>query len=182
MRGVVTALITPFDGEKLDMDGWCRNLERQVRAGVSGVVVAGTTGESPTLTTDETDTLVREAVAGAGDCPVIVGVGTNSTSSTVERTRAAEALGAKGLLVVCPYYNKPPQEGLLAHYRQVCAATSLPVYVYHHPGRTGCRMTLETILELAKEPRIMGIKDASGDQAFIEGIIESVLPERPEFF
>ncbi|MCK9898567.1 4-hydroxy-tetrahydrodipicolinate synthase [Parafrankia colletiae] len=162
---MITAMITPFttDGG-LDVPGAAALAEHLVDAGNEALVVNGTTGESPTTSDAEKDTLlrvVREAVGGRAR--VIAGVGTNDTRHTLELAGAAEKAGADGLLVVAPYYNKPPQAGLLAHFRAVADATCLPVMIYDIPGRSGVPVTTETLLQLADHPRIVAVKDAKDD-------------------
>jgi 4-hydroxy-tetrahydrodipicolinate synthase len=163
---MLTAMITPFsaDGE-LDTDGAARlatYLVDDMRN--DGLVVSGTTGESPTTTNQEKDRLLRAVIEAVGDRAVIVaGVGTYDTAHSCELARQAERAGAAGLLVVTPYYNKPPQEGLVAHFTAVADATGLPCLLYDIPGRTGTPIKKETLVRLAQHPRIVGVKDAKGD-------------------
>ena len=163
-RGAWTAIYTPFlpsgDVDSGALEALC---ERQANAGV-GIVACGTTGETPTLSLDEFDQVVSTAVrVAAGRVPVIAGTGSNSTRSTLEVTRRAQALGVDGALVVTPYYNKPPVLGQLAHFRAVADEGGLPVMLYNVPGRTGTKMTAETILSLAEHPQVLAVKEASGD-------------------
>lgn len=168
IHGVHTALVTPFaeDGG-LDMAAWGMLLERQIAAGVQGVVVCGTTGETPTLEEAEWAALIRATVAQAGGrTQVCAGVGTNSTRSTVAKIREAAALGADSGLLVLPYYNKPTPEGLRAHVRAAAAAgeeAGLPLIVYHVPGRTGQRVAPELLAELCNVPGVIACKEATGD-------------------
>ncbi|NYI08470.1 4-hydroxy-tetrahydrodipicolinate synthase [Allostreptomyces psammosilenae] len=162
---VLTAMVTPFtrDGA-LDLDGAQRLAAHLVAAGNDGLVVNGTTGESPTTSDVEKEQLVRAVLEAVGDRAfVVAGVGTNATAHTVELARSAERAGAHGLLVVSPYYNKPPQEGLYQHFVSVADATGLPVMLYDIPGRTGVPIRTETIVRLAEHPRIVANKDAKGD-------------------
>ncbi|HEY5833535.1 4-hydroxy-tetrahydrodipicolinate synthase [Streptomyces sp.] len=164
---VLTAMVTPFttDGA-LDLDGAQRLAAHLVDAGNDGLVVNGTTGESPTTSDAEKDQLVRAVVEAVGDrAHVIAGVGTNNTGHSVELARQAERAGAHGLLTVSPYYNKPPQEGLYRHFTRIADATALPVMLYDIPGRTGVPIGTETIVRLAEHPRIVANKDAKGDLA-----------------
>jgi 4-hydroxy-tetrahydrodipicolinate synthase len=161
---VVTAMVTPFDGEgRLDVDaaaGLARWLADQ---GSEGLVLAGTTGESPTLADDEKLELWR-AVAAAVTVPVIAGTGSNDTAHTVHLTRQAAAAGAAGVLVVTPYYNRPSQAGLAAHFRAAAEATDLPLMIYDIPVRTGRKVAHDTLLGLAREvPNVVAVKDAAGD-------------------
>jgi 4-hydroxy-tetrahydrodipicolinate synthase len=164
---VVTAMATPFnDDESLDLDGARRLATHVVDNGSETVLVAGTTGESPTLTNEEISqvtTAVREAVGHRAK--VMVGTGTNSTRKTVEATQRAEADGADAMLVVTPYYNKPDGRGLLNHFTTVAHATDLPVLLYDIPSRTGKEIPLETLVALAQVDNIVGVKDATGDLA-----------------
>ncbi|MBX6389200.1 MAG: 4-hydroxy-tetrahydrodipicolinate synthase [Frankia sp.] len=162
---LITAMVTPFlpDGS-LDLAGAAALATHLVDAGCDGLVVSGTTGESPTTTDAEKDQLLRAVIDAVGDrASVIAGVGTNDTRHTIELAQAAEKAGADGLLVVTPYYNKPPQAGLAAHFRATADATGLPVMLYDIPGRTGVPIQTETLLALAEHPRIVAVKDAKSD-------------------
>ncbi|MEV5510519.1 4-hydroxy-tetrahydrodipicolinate synthase [Streptomyces orinoci] len=164
---VLTAMVTPFtpDGS-LDLDGAQRLAAHLVDAGNDGLIVNGTTGESPTTSDAEKARLVRAVVEAVGDrARVIAGAGTNDTRHSVELARQAEQAGAHGLLVVTPYYNKPPQDGLYRHFTAVADATGLPVMLYDIPGRSGVALETETIVRLAEHPRIVANKDAKGDLA-----------------
>lgn len=161
---VLTAMVTPFDGEgRLDLDG-ARELARWLQdQGNDGLVVAGTTGEAPVLTDDERLALFA-AVVEAVTIPVIAGTGTNDTAHSVHLTREAAALGAAGVLAVCPYYNRPSQAGIEAHIRAMAAAADLPVMVYDIPVRTGRKITTATLLRLFREVgNIVALKDAAGN-------------------
>ncbi|MCF3106613.1 4-hydroxy-tetrahydrodipicolinate synthase [Streptomyces roseoverticillatus] len=162
---VLTAMVTPFSADgALDLDGAQRLATHLVDAGNDGLIVNGTTGESPTTSDAEKAQLVRAVVEAVGDrAHVIAGAGTNHTHHSVELARAAEKAGAHGLLVVTPYYNKPPQEGLVRHFSAVADATDLPVMVYDIPGRSGVAIETETLVRLAEHPRIVANKDAKGD-------------------
>ncbi len=161
---VLTAMVTPFhDDGSLDLDGCVRLARWLVEHGNEGLVLAGTTGEAPTLTDDE-KVEVWTAVRGAVDVPLVAGTGTNDTRHTCELSQRAAATGVDGLLVVTPYYNRPSQAGLEAHFRAVAAATDLPVVVYDIPGRTGRKVHTDVLVRLANEvPTIAGIKDAAGN-------------------
>ncbi len=180
-RGVAPALVTPFTADdEIDEAAFCDLIERQITAGVSGLVVLGTTGENPTVTAEERRRLVDCAVETAdGRVPVIVGTGTNNTDESVRFSEAAVAAGADGLLVVGPYYNKPPQDGFVAHVETIAAAADAPIILYNVPGRTGFNVKAETTLHLAEEvPQVVGVKEASGDLEQIGDI----LLHRPEGF
>ncbi|MDX6291773.1 MAG: 4-hydroxy-tetrahydrodipicolinate synthase [Kribbellaceae bacterium] len=164
---VSTAMITPFrpDGS-LDLDAAQKVANHLVDHGNDTLVISGTTGESPTTTDDEKIQLLRAVLAAVGDrAQVVAGVGSNNTAHSVESAKAAEAAGANGLLVVTPYYNKPPQAGIKAHFFAVADATGLPVIAYDIPGRTGVPILTDTLLALAEHPRIVAVKDAKGDIA-----------------
>jgi 4-hydroxy-tetrahydrodipicolinate synthase len=160
-------MVTPFDAEsELDLDGAARLAVELMDSGHDGLVLNGTTGESPTTSDAEKERLIRAVVEAVGDRAVIVaGVGTNDTRHTVELARAAEKAGAHGLLVVTPYYNKPPQAGLYEHFRTVADATGLPVMLYDIPGRSGVPIATETLIRLAQHDRIVAVKDAKDDLA-----------------
>ncbi len=162
---VLTAMVTPFgeDGS-LDADRAAELALRLVDLGNDGLVVSGTTGESPTTTDAEKDILLRAVVEAVGDrATVVAGVGTYDTAHTIAGARAAERAGAHGLLVVTPYYSRPPQAGLVAHVRAVADSTELPVMLYDIPGRTGTALAHETLLQLAEHPRVVANKDAKAD-------------------
>ncbi|KPC62327.1 4-hydroxy-tetrahydrodipicolinate synthase [Streptomyces chattanoogensis] len=162
---VLTAMVTPFTADgALDLDGAQRLAAHLVDAGNDGLVVSGTTGESPTTSDAEKAQLVRAVVDAVGDRAfVLAGVGTNDTRHSLELARAAQDAGAHGLLAVTPYYSKPPQEGLLRHFTAIADATDLPVMLYDIPGRSGVPINTETLVRLAEHPRIVANKDAKGD-------------------
>ncbi|MCF3137155.1 4-hydroxy-tetrahydrodipicolinate synthase, partial [Streptomyces olivochromogenes] len=159
------AMITPFtEAGALDLDGARLLAGRLVAEGCDGLVLSGTTGESPTTTDAEKAELVRAVREAVGDgIPIVAGVGTSDTRHTVELTLAAEKAGADGVLVVTPYYSKPPQEAVEAHFREVADASGVPVMLYDIPGRTGTRIEPETMIRLADHPRIVAVKDCSYD-------------------
>jgi 4-hydroxy-tetrahydrodipicolinate synthase len=164
-RGTFTALVTPFtSADAIDYEAFDRLLHQQLAGGVQGVVLLGTTGESPTVTDTERDELIRFTVKRAkGRMAIVVGTGTNSTSQSIVHSRHATDLGADALLLVNPYYNKPTQAGLLAHFRAIADAVSVPIILYNIAGRTGVNLATETVVQLAEHPRIIGVKEASGD-------------------
>ncbi len=166
-EGSIPALVTPMgeDGS-IDFGAWEKLLDFHLAAGTDGVVVGGTTGESPVLERGEIEELIRRAKSQVGGrIPVIAGSGTNSTAGSVALSRAAEAAGADALLVVTPYYNKPTQEGLFQHFTAVADAVDIPVILYNVPGRTACDMLADTVARLSQHPRIAGVKEATGDIA-----------------
>jgi 4-hydroxy-tetrahydrodipicolinate synthase len=162
---VLTAMVTPFaDSGSVDLDAAQRLAIHLVDQGSDGLVVSGTTGESPTTSPAEQDELLRAVLEAVAErARVVAGVGSNDTAHTVQLAQAAERAGAHALLVVTPYYNKPPQAGLVAHFTTVADATELPVMLYDIPGRTGTPIKAETLHTLATHPRVLAVKDAKGD-------------------
>jgi 4-hydroxy-tetrahydrodipicolinate synthase len=162
---VLTAMVTPFAADgSVDLKRAAELAERLVDDGNDGLVISGTTGEASTTTDAEREELLREVVDAVGDrARVLAGVGSNDTAHSVALTRAAEKAGAAGVLVVTPYYNKPPQAGVVAHVEAVVAASELPVMLYDIPGRAGIAMTTETIVRLAEHERVVAMKDAKLD-------------------
>ena len=177
-KGSIPALVTPMRADgSVDYQAWDRLLDFHVAEGTDAVVVGGTTGESPTLEPAEVAELVRRAKARvAGRMPVIGGSGTNSTAGSIELSRALAAAGADGLLTVVPYYNKPTQEGLYRHFTAIADAVQVPVILYNVPGRTVCDMLPETVVRLSGHPRIVGIKEATGDLSRAESILGAAKP------
>ncbi len=168
LSGSLTALITPFRNGALDETALRALVEFQIANGTAGLVPCGTTGEAATMTTAEQERVIATVVEQtAGRVPVIAGTGSNGTATTIERTIRARALGADAALIVTPYYNKPTQDGLFAHFAAIAEAVDLPIVMYNVPGRTSVNMLPETVLRLATIPTIVGIKEASGsvDQA-----------------
>ena len=176
---VITAMITPFNEDgSLDIKGACDLAYWLMSQGNEALVLAGTTGESPTITQDEQIQLVK-AVVEAVEIPVIAGAGSNDTKSAITNTQRCEDAGAKGILSVTPYYNRPSQAGLYEHYLQISARTELPIMLYDIPIRTGRKLESETILQLAKETEnIVAVKDAAGD---VEATAQ-LIKEAPEGF
>jgi 4-hydroxy-tetrahydrodipicolinate synthase len=175
-RGTYTALITPFIDDRIDAAAFKALIERQIAAGITGIVPVGTTGESPTLDMDEHIEVIRLAVEfAAGRCQVVAGTGANATKEAIELTQAAEKLGATGTLQVCPYYNKPSQEGLYRHFRIIAENTSLPVMLYSVPGRSSIEIGVETTVRLAADcPNIVAIKEAGGSVERVNQLFQAV--------
>ena len=171
---ILTAMVTPFDAaEAVDHERLARLAEFLLANGSDGLVVAGTTGESPTLSDDEKLEMFRTVVAAAGGrAPVVAGTGSNDTRHSVTLTRAAEACGVDAVLAVVPYYNKPPERGVLAHFRAIAAATSLPVIVYNIPGRCVINMTPEALAELGKIENIVAVKQANPELSETDRLME----------
>ena len=172
-KGSIPALVTPMRADgSVDLESWDRLIDFHLAEGTDGVVVGGTTGESPVLETAELEVLVRRAKARvAGRMPVIAGSGTNCTAKSIELSHAAEAAGADALLVVTPYYNKPTQRGLELHFTAIADAVGVPLILYNVPGRTACDMLPETIARLSSHRRIVAVKEATGDLARGEAVL-----------
>ncbi|WP_170434019.1 4-hydroxy-tetrahydrodipicolinate synthase [Ruegeria arenilitoris] len=165
-KGSMPALVTPFRNGELDLDTLKQLVEWQIAEGSTGLVPVGTTGESPTLSHEEHETVVAEVVkAAAGRVPVIAGAGSNNTVEAIRFVRFAQKVGADAALVVTPYYNKPTQKGLLSHFRALHDCADIPIIIYNIPGRSVIDMNPDTMRALAQLPRIIGVKDATGDLA-----------------
>ena len=163
IRGAITALVTPFRDGKVDEEAFVKLVERQIAAGIHGVVPVGTTGETSTLSHDEHKRVVELCVSTvAGRARVVAGAGANATAEAIDLVRHAKTVGADAALVVTPYYNRPSQEGLYRHYAAINDAVQLPVFVYNVPGRTGVDISNETLKRLSVLPNIVGVKDATG--------------------
>ncbi|MCG6882442.1 MAG: 4-hydroxy-tetrahydrodipicolinate synthase [Silicimonas sp.] len=163
-QGSMPALVTPFKNGSVDLDALKSLVDWQIENGSTGLVPVGTTGESPTLSHDEHEMVVEEVVKAAGGrVPVIAGAGSNNTDEGIRFIRHAESVGADAALVVTPYYNKPTQNGLYAHFKAMHDAANLPIIIYNIPGRSAVDMSVETMARLAELPRIVGVKDATGD-------------------
>ncbi len=167
-EGVYTALITPFKDGDVDRGAWERLIERQIRAGVAGLVPVGCTGEAAALSLAEREWLVRTCVEMCADkCAVVAGTGTNVTAGTIDLTRTAAEWGIDAAMLITPYYNKPQQPGLVAHYHAVAEAVDVPLVVYNVPGRTAVNILPETLVRIAEHPNVSAVKEASGDLAQI---------------
>ena len=176
--GSIPALVTPFLNQAIDWTALGELVEWQLDEGSTGIVPVGTTGESPTLSHDEHERVVAAVIeASKGRVPIIAGAGSNSTQETISLAKSAESAGADAVLVVTPYYNKPTQKGLLAHYRALHDECTLPIIIYNIPGRSVIDMNPETMGELAKLPRIIGVKDATGDITRVSQQRETCGPE-----
>ncbi|WP_292053104.1 MULTISPECIES: 4-hydroxy-tetrahydrodipicolinate synthase [unclassified Brevundimonas] len=188
-KGVITALITPLRDGNVDEEAFKKLLERQIAAGVHGVVPMGTTGESATLHLDEHKRVVEMCVSqAAGRIRVIAGAGSSATDKAIELSKFAKTVGADGVLAVTPYYNRPSQAGLQAHFEAMADAVQIPVLLYNVPGRTGVDMANETVAALARHPNIVGIKDATGDlsrvswmRAHIDGRFDLISGDDPSY-
>jgi 4-hydroxy-tetrahydrodipicolinate synthase len=163
-KGSITALVTPFKGDNLDINAFEKFIEFQISNGTNGIVPCGTTGESPTISHDEHKKLIEVAVKSSnGRIPVIAGTGSNCTEEAVEMTKFAEQAKADAALVVTPYYNKPTQEGLYQHYKKINDNCGIPIIIYNIPGRSVVDMSVDTMSRLYELKNIVGVKDATGD-------------------
>jgi 4-hydroxy-tetrahydrodipicolinate synthase len=180
IKGSIVALVTPMSEDgAIDFPALDALVDWHLAEGSDAIVAVGTTGESATLDVDEHLEVIRRIIArGAHRIPVIAGTGANSTREAIELTRAAQDLGADAALVVTPYYNKPPQEGLYRHYRALAEAVELPILMYNVPGRTGCDMLPATVERLAELPNIVGLKEAKGEINRVRELLALRLPER----
>ncbi|MFC0296282.1 4-hydroxy-tetrahydrodipicolinate synthase [Geobacillus jurassicus] len=171
---IVTAMVTPFDRKgNLDLAKTTELVNYLLDNGTDALVVAGTTGESPTLTTEEKIALFRHVVSVVnGRAPVIAGTGTNDTRASIELTKKAEEAGVDAVMLVAPYYNKPNQEGLYQHFKAIAESTSLPVMLYNVPGRTSVNLAPETVIRLSEVPNIVAVKEAGGNLDAMAEIIE----------
>jgi 4-hydroxy-tetrahydrodipicolinate synthase len=181
LRGCATALVTPFTADgAIDEDALTRLIEYQLAGGVKLLVPCGTTGESATMTEEEDQRVIKRAIELARDrARVIAGTGSNSTATAIDNSKIAEDLGADAVLVVAPYYNKPTQQGLYAHFRAIAQAVELPIVIYNVPGRTSCNISADTTLRLARDcENIVAVKEASGNMSQIM----EILRDRPAGF
>ncbi len=175
-QGLYTAIVTPFKDGKVDYDAFKALIEAQIAGGVDGIVPMGTTGESPTVSTEEHLEVIRVCIETvAGRCQVIAGTGANCTAEAIELTKAAAAMGADGTLQVCPYYNKPNQEGVYQHFKAIAEATNLPIMLYSIPGRSGIEIAVETVARLAADcPTIVAIKEAGGSVERVNQLVQAL--------
>ncbi len=173
-KGAITALITPFKNGSFDEESYRNFIEWQIEEGIDGLVPCGTTGESATLSHDEHKYIIKVCIEQVkGRVPVIAGTGSNSTKEAIELTKFAKEVGADAALIITPYYNKPTQEGLIAHYKAIAKEVSIPIVVYNVPSRTGINILPATLKRLKEEvPEVIGIKEASGSLKQISEIIE----------
>jgi len=182
LRGIYTALVTPFRDGSVDEDALRKLVEFQVREGIDGIVPCGTTGEASTLSYEEHERVIELTVKWVeGKVPVIAGTGSNSTKETIELTEIAKNLGADLALVVAPYYNRPSQEGMYRHFRKVAEDVDLPLILYNIPGRTGVNMLPELVARLAQIPNIVAIKEAAGSMQQVADIFRLTKGEFPIF-
>ncbi len=177
-KGAIVAIVTPFKNGRVDEEKLRELIEFQIENGTDGIVPCGTTGESPTLSHEEHDRVIEITVdAVKKRVPVIAGTGSNSTAEALRLTEHAREVGADGALMVCPYYNRPTQEGLYQHYKTVAEKVKIPIIVYNIPGRTGVNLLPETMARLAKVPGIVGTKEASGSLKQMHEVIQLCGPD-----
>ena len=177
-KGAIVAIVTPFKNGRVDEEKLRELIEFQIENGTDGIVPCGTTGESPTLSHEEHDRVIEITVdAVKRRVPVIAGTGSNSTAEALRLTEHAREVGADGALMVCPYYNRPTQEGLYQHYKTVAEKVKIPIIIYNIPGRTGVNLLPETMARLAKVPGIVGTKEASGSLKQMHEVIQLCGPD-----
>ncbi len=177
-EGVLTALVTPFRNGAVDEQALTALVERQVAAGVDGLVPCGSTGESATMSHEEHNLVVRRVVeAAAGRVSVVAGTGSNNTQEAIQLTRHAKEAGADGALLISPYYNKPTQAGLVAHFEAVARETAFPLIVYNIPGRTASNIAPETLARLSENEHIVGVKESCGELDQIAHVIAQCAPD-----
>ncbi len=183
VRGVGTAMITPFRDGEVDYEALKRFVRFQVENGVHFLLVLGTTGEAPAVNDDEREKIVSTVLEEVdGKVPVVVGAGTNSTEKTLQMVKSAEKLGADGVLLVTPYYNKPTQDGLYEHYKFISERTDLGIILYNVPGRTGVNMLPDTVVRIAEDLKnVVGLKEASGNMSQVDEVIFKVKSARKDF-
>lgn len=179
IKGIWTALVSPFSNGEFDKNSFQCLLENQIKSGVDGFVLGGTTAESPTLKTEELLWKINCLKSISPKVPFMVGTGSNCTEATIEKTRLAERACANAALVVVPYYNKPSQEGMFLHFKKIHDHTEIPIVLYNVPGRTSVSMSPETVARLAALPRVVGLKDATGDFVYFQNVKTQV--EDPHF-
>lgn len=180
--GVITALITPFKDGRVDIDGFERNIRYQIEHKVHGLLVLGTTGEAPTLSSEDKKKIISCAVQEAQKkVPILVGTGSYSTEDTIQRTKEAIDLGADIALIVTPYYNKPTQEGIFRHFEKIATNTSIPILVYNIQGRCGVNIETKTLQRIAELPHIIGVKESSGNILQAGDVVHQVSKKHPNF-
>jgi 4-hydroxy-tetrahydrodipicolinate synthase len=176
--GAIVAIVTPFRDGKVDEEALRRLIEEQIACGTDGIAPCGTTGESTTLSHEEHDRVIEITVEAVNKrVPVIAGTGSNSTAEAIRLTKHAWKAGADAALIVCPYYNRPTQEGLYLHYRAIAEEVPVPIIIYNIPGRTGTNMLTETLARLAEIPNIVGVKEASGSLKQMSDVIRLCGPD-----
>lgn len=182
LHGTYTALVTPFKNEQVDYEGMKQNILFQIQQGINGILVLGTTGETPTLSEQEKYDIIKLAVATAhGKVPVMVGAGTYCTRHTIDNSKRAKELGADSILIVTPYYNKPTNEGLFRHFKAVHDAVDIPIVIYNIPGRSGKNIDTPVLKRIAELPNVIGVKEASGNLDQMTEVIHTIAGRNPRF-
>jgi len=182
LQGTITAMVTPFTDDALDLLGLVQNIRFQILHGVDGILVLGTTGESSTLDKNEQNAVIKAAFQETeGKIPLWVGTGSYCTKMTIEKTKQAQDLGADVALIVTPYFNKPGQEGIYKHYEAISKSVNIPIVVYNIPGRCGTNIEALTLKRIASLPNIIGVKEASGNMLQASDILHTILSENPSF-
>jgi 4-hydroxy-tetrahydrodipicolinate synthase len=182
LSGTITAMITPFRNQQLDDEGWAHNIRYQIAQGVNGILLFGSTGESPTLAPAEQRRMLSIAAGEAkGKVQIWAGTGTYCTRQTIENTKQAHDLGADVALIVVPYYNKPTQEGIFRHFEVIAQKAELPIVIYNNPGRCGTNIEPATLMRLAELPNIAGIKESTGNINQTGDYLHAVLKKHPKF-
>ena len=180
-EGAITALITPFKGANVDEEALIKLIQRQLEAGISGLVVLGTTGEFCTLNEYEQSRVIEIACHVINKkIPLIVGTGTFSTQETIEKTLRAKSLGADAALIIAPYFNKPSQNGLYHHFAEIDKLTDIPIIVYNHPGRSAVNIELETMKDIIKLKNVVAIKDCPAEQNYLQELIKYIDHQKPQ--
>lgn len=182
LKGTHTAIVTPFKNEQVDYAGLEKNILFQIEQGIDGILVLGTTGETPTLEEEEKTKIIQLAVKVANHkVPIMVGTGSYSTHHTIENTKKAKDLGADSVLVVTPYYNKPTNEGLFRHFKAVCDAVDIPVVVYNIQGRSAKNIETPVMKRISEIPNILGVKEASGSLEQMMDVIHTIASQKRGF-
>jgi len=180
--GTITALVTPFIDQELDEGGLAYNIRHQIAKGINGILPLGSTGESPTLSSEEQARVISIAVKEAhGKVPVWVGTGSYCTRQTIEKTKRAKDLGADVALIVTPYYNKPTQEGIYRHFEAISSSIEMPIVIYNIPGRCGINIETPTLMRIAGLPNILGVKESSGNINQVGDVLHSIVEKYPHF-
>jgi len=181
-EGAFTAMITPFIGDRLDEEGFVRNIKKQIDAGITGLVFLGTTGEDVTLSDEEQMRVMEIGIRETkGKALVLIGTGSNSTKKTIEKTKKAQAMGADAALIVTPYYNRPTQEGIFRHFESISQHSDLPLFAYNILSRTGTNIETSTLLRIAGLPNVVGVKEASGNIVQMGDVIKTIKRKYPAF-
>jgi len=182
LKGTITAMITPFLKDELDEEGLVQNIRNQMKAGITGLLFLGSTGEHSTLTEKEQKRVIEIGVNETkGKALVLIGTGSNSTKHTVEMTQRAKDLGADIALVITPYYNKPSQEGIYRHFEAIATHVDLPVMVYNNQARTAVNIETTTLMRIAGLPHVIGVKEASGNMSQVGDVIQTICKKHPSF-